>query len=83
MKTAIGYTVEVDLSLREYAASDAECSVITQSFRFYFHFLNEDMIWVCAAGWHDQRWLWRFEVFALLTIIFFAIKPTNDFIQID
>ncbi len=44
MKTAIGYTVEVDLSLREYAASDAECSVITQSFRFYFHFLNEDMI---------------------------------------
>ncbi len=31
--------VEVDSSLREYAASDAESSVITPSFRFYFHFL--------------------------------------------
>ncbi len=30
--------VEVDSSLREYAASDAESSVITP-FRFYFHFL--------------------------------------------
>ncbi len=31
---------------------------------------SEDMSWVYAAGWHDWRWLWRFEVFALLTLIF-------------
>ncbi len=35
--------VEVDMSLfvslREYAVSDAECSIITPSFHFYIHFM--------------------------------------------
>ncbi len=45
MKTTIGYAVisvliRLSLSMREYAASVAESSVITSSFRFYFHFLH-------------------------------------------
>ncbi len=35
--------IRLSLSLREYVASDGKSSVITPSFRFYFHFLHSEL----------------------------------------